>query len=311
VDVLRAFVDRRCWKQADLARHIGITVPALRKHLIELSRLVPLDSTSEHPDVFWVLPRDWHPAGAIVKGSDVVTLVRMLGRTPRSAERDHIMGTLLQLDPRLPGPSKVHPRELSEEESKFLATVEDAASRQRPLRMKYLSARRGDASWRVASVARVIPGPPSRFLAMCHRSGELRSFRVGDIQSAHLDPNERFIEADATEVERRARESVDGWFDDKEGGLSFIVRTDAARWVARNLEVGMKGEPLNDGAIRVTASASGLATVARFVVGLGDKATCETPELQKAVRELALGALGADGAKTLHGRSVARIRAKG
>jgi len=46
-------------------------------------------------------------------------------------------------------------------------------------------------------------------------------------------------------------------------------------------------------------------------VGLGGAATCETPELKAAVRELALGALGGSGAKALDGRSVTRIRAKG
>src|SRR4051794_33602364 len=67
IGILHAFVDRRRWRQAELARRVGITVPALRKHLLELSRLIPLDAEVDHPDVFWQLPRDWHPAGAIVK----------------------------------------------------------------------------------------------------------------------------------------------------------------------------------------------------------------------------------------------------
>ena len=311
IDILHSFVERRRWRQADLAHHIGITVPSLRKHLLELSRLLPLDSTPDHPDVFWHLPRDWHPAGVILKGSEVATLVRLLGRTPRSADRNRALAMLLQRDARLPDTSRVHPPALSNEESEFLPLVEDAVAKRQPLRMKYLSVRRGEADWRAASVARVMPGPPSRFLAVCHRSGELRSFRVGDIQAAHLDPEERFLQADSNEVERRARESVDGWFSNQEGTLVFTVRPDAARWVARNLPGGMSAEPSADGSLRVVASASGLAAVARFVVSLGASAHCETPELERAVHALARGALGVDRAKPLRARSVARIRAKG
>ncbi len=311
IDILHAFIERRRWRQAELARRIGITVPALRKHLLELSRLLPLDSTEDRPDVFWHLPRDWHPAGVILKGPEVAALVRLLGRSPRSADRNRVIAMLLQRDARLPDTSRVHPPALSIEESEFLPLVEDAVAKRQPLRMKYLSVRRGEADWRVASVARVMPGPPSRFLAVCHRSGELRAFRVGDIQAAHLDPNESFVEADFAEVERRARESVDGWFNDKEGLLVFTVRSDAARWVARNLPEGMRAEPSTDGSIRVVASASGLAAVARYVVGLGASANCNTPELERAVHALAKGALGVDRAKTLHARSVARIQAKG
>jgi hypothetical protein len=311
IEILHAFIERKRWRQADLARHIGIGVPALRKHLLELSRMHPLDSTDDHPDVFWHVPRDWHPAGVILKGPEVLTLVRFLGRAPRSSDRDRLIATLLQRDTRIPDASRVHPPALSNEEAEFLPLVEDAFSKRQPLRMKYLSVRRGEADWRAASVARVMPGPPSRFFAVCHRSGELKAFRVGDIQTAHLDPNERFLEADPAELERRARDSVDGWFSDKEGVLVFTVQPDKARWVVRNLPDGMKAEPSSDGSIRVAASASGLAAVARFVVGLGGSANCENPELERAVHALARGALGVDRAKTLHTRSVARIRAKG
>src|SRR4051812_42452251 len=95
VDILSAFVERHRWRQAELARHVGITSPALRKHLLELSALAPLTSTAAHPDVFWERPRDWHPAGAIVKGTDVAALVRLLGRTPRCKERSRMMRVLL------------------------------------------------------------------------------------------------------------------------------------------------------------------------------------------------------------------------
>jgi hypothetical protein len=153
--ILSAFIERRRWRQAELAQHIAVTVPSLRKHLLELSATLRLQSTTEHPDVFWERPKDWHPAGAVVSGADVAAIVRLLGRAPRHPERERLLRLLLQLDPRLTAPTKVHARDISGE--RVLTIVEDAVMRRQPLRMEYLSARRGDAEWRVASVLQCHP----------------------------------------------------------------------------------------------------------------------------------------------------------
>ena len=256
----------------------------------------------------------------MLQGPDVAAIVRLMARAPRSAERDRLLALLLQRDPRVLAPSKVRAKDLSAEEGQFLGVVEDAASRRQALRMKYFSTRRGNADWRVVSVARVSPGPPSRFLAVCHRSGKLQAFRVGNIAMGNLDAGEAYREADAEDLDRRARDSVDGWFDEAAGRIVFVVRSPDARWVERNLPEGMRAEAAEGGATRISASAAGLVSVARFVVGLGDAATCETVALAVAVRGLAMGALGVQGplgvrergrAKALDGRSVVRIRAKG
>jgi DNA-binding HxlR family transcriptional regulator len=58
VAILKAFLDTRTWKQADLARRIGIQPAALHKRLVELQASgIPLSDEREHPHVFWSVPK--------------------------------------------------------------------------------------------------------------------------------------------------------------------------------------------------------------------------------------------------------------
>ena len=310
VELVGAFVDRKRWRQAELARRLEMTVPALRKHLVLLTKHIPLTSTTEHPDVFWQVSPEWKPEGLVLRGSDGAAILRLLARAPRSVERDRLLTLLLQKDSRLARPMRVDPPEVSPEDERHLAVVEDAASRLVPLKMKYSSAHRGGTEWRVVSVARIMPGPPSRFLAVCHRAGKLRAFRVSSIHAAHLDGEESFREADTAELERRVGSSVGGFFDGADGEETFVVRGPKVRWVAHNLPDGVRGAVLADGSFRASASSAGLPVVAGFVVALGDAAVCESVGLANAVKELAEGAVRAGGAKYLNGRSAVRIRAK-
>lgn len=310
VELFGAFVDRKRWRQAELARRLEMTVPALRKHLTLLTKHIPLTSTTEHPDVFWQVSPEWRAEGLVLRGTDGAAILRLLARAPRSTERDRLLSLLLQKDSRLASPARVQPAELGADEERFLSVVEDAASKLTPLKMKYSSAHRGGTEWRVVSVARIMPSPPSRFLAVCHRAGKLRAFRVSGIHAAHLHAEEPFREADAGELARRLAKNVGGFYGDGEGEESFVVRGDVVRWVSQNLPPGVSGEMLGDGSFRAKASAAGLPVVARFVVGLGEHAQCETPALAAAVRELAEGALRAGGAKYLNERATVPIRAK-
>lgn len=308
--ILDAFGTRKRWRQAALAKHLGVEPPALRRHMTEIARLFPLTSVKDHPDVFWEMAPSWHPAGILLRREDAAALVRVLARSPRGHERELLLKRLLERQPKVPSPSRIEVARLSVEEDELLSIVEDAATKRIVLKMKYFSQRSGDSRERHASIARVLPGPPSRFLAVCHRSEELRYFRVSNLARATLDASEVFREANEREVEKRLRESVDGWFEPAEGEVSFVVRSPDSRWVGRNLVSGMRAESLEDGGIRVIASGSGLARAARFVVGLGAAAQCESAALGEAVRVLAMGALGGNGA-VLRKRSATRIRASG
>jgi hypothetical protein len=65
VAIVQAFLRRRTWSQAELARDVGIAVPALRKRLVELTASgFPLERDEDHPHVFWSVPRDWFPSRA-------------------------------------------------------------------------------------------------------------------------------------------------------------------------------------------------------------------------------------------------------
>ena len=53
VAILKAFLDKRTWKQADLARHIGVQAATIHKRLMELRAAgIPLHDEKEHPHVF-------------------------------------------------------------------------------------------------------------------------------------------------------------------------------------------------------------------------------------------------------------------
>jgi predicted DNA-binding transcriptional regulator YafY len=141
------------------------------------------------------------------------------------------------------------------------------------------------------SPARLLLGPPARLVAHCHKDRKLKWFRVSNITEARIDAGEAFRSLDPSMVDAFVSQSVDGFHSSEEAvPCSFVVREPESRWVERNLPSGVRSEPI-EGGIRATTSTAGLAPLARFVVGLGSAATCESPELAALVRELAEGAL--------------------
>ncbi len=83
VAILQAFLQTRTWKQADLARTIGISVAALRKHLNELSASgFPLEREDDHPHVWWSVPKGWFPGAVLFDSESVPELLRQLSRLP-------------------------------------------------------------------------------------------------------------------------------------------------------------------------------------------------------------------------------------
>jgi len=79
VAILKAFLDVRTWKQADLARHIGVQSATLHKRLVELRASgIPLDDEREHPHVFWSVPKSWYPGGVLFTSDQVTEMFRQL-----------------------------------------------------------------------------------------------------------------------------------------------------------------------------------------------------------------------------------------
>jgi predicted DNA-binding transcriptional regulator YafY len=294
---MAAFLERRTWTQADLARAVGFERPeALRNVLRELRESgVPLESEKDHPHVYWRVPKDWYPGGILFKAEHVPDLLRQLSHLPRSKVRDRLLAIVMEQLPARGKLATVAPlaaRGVSEPEEQYLATVEDAAAKRLPLHLKYLTASRGGLpSDRHASVHVIEVGPPARFIATCHKNGDLRWFRVDGIVRARADDTQKFRDCEPSELAAFRAASLDGF---KGAGpaiaCSFFVREPESAWVANNLLEGMHVESLHGG-IRVGVQTSALVPLARFVVKLGDAARPETPALAQVVAELARGAL--------------------
>lgn len=300
--IYQSFLSRRTWKQAELARELGVGTEAVRRTLHELQEKgMPLERQDDHPHVYWSVPKNWFPGSVLIKAEEVPKLLRQLRRLPHGPGRAEMLALVLDRLPARKGdvlaPSVVVTRDASPQEERFLEVVEDAASRATALHMRYLTAGRVDEGARHASVHRVFVGPPARFAATCHRDGKIKMFRVDAVLDARLDPREAFRDAADAAIEEYVKSSMDGFH---EGGppvlVSFLVRNPEARWVKKNLLDGMTFEPSGDG-IRVTATTSALNRAARFVVGLGAAAIPETPALAAEVAALARGALEAIGSK--------------
>jgi predicted DNA-binding transcriptional regulator YafY len=161
------------------------------------------------------------------------------------------------------------------------------------LRFGYFSAHRGSEGSRHASVHRVLLGPPARFVAVCHRAGTLKWFRVENMSDARLDEGEPFRDADAATVETFLRASLDGFHQGGDAATHvFFVSDPEARWVVRNLLEEMRSEDV-PGGIRVTVQTAGVNRLARYVVGLGGAAKAVTEELRKEAVSVAQAAVRA------------------
>lgn len=300
--IYEAFLTQRTWAQAELARTVGIQVPALRRRLEELAgHHMPLEREEEDAQVYWSVPRGWLPGGVSFPRGLTQDLLRLLWHSPRSTRRARLLGFLLgavKVDPAAAtAEGGIVTRPASEAEEELLPVVEDAMAQRVALSVRYQSARNREEETRHVSVHRVYMEPPARLAVVCHRSGTLKWFRVEFLRAARADPTEPFRPVDPAELEAFIASSIDGYHGpDRVEQHVFFVREPEARWVVRNLVEPMQHEPA-DGGVRVTAATAGATRVARFVVGLGAAARAETAALRAEVEALARGALGQAGAE--------------
>jgi predicted DNA-binding transcriptional regulator YafY len=298
VAIMQAFLEKRSLTQAELARHAGVSVATLRRRLHELTASgFPLEREDDPPHVWWSVPRDWFPGGVVFGPGDVTELLRRLGHTPKSPQRDRLIQRIIDAAPReavvSARTSTVVVPTASESEQIYLPIIEDAAIRAITLEFKYFSVSRGAKEWRHASVQRVVIGPPARFLAVCHLDDTLRWFRVDNVLSALLNEREGFRRADPAQVEALLREAVDGFHESTDPAAhTFFVRAPESNWVAESLpsQAAIEAVP---GGMRFTVTTGSVLRLARFVVGLGAAARSETPDLARVVAELAEASLRA------------------
>jgi predicted DNA-binding transcriptional regulator YafY len=211
VAILKAFLDRRTWQQAELARHVGVSAAAIRKRLGELqTNGVPLESEKEHPHVYWSVPKTWYPGGVLFTSEQVTQVLRLLLRVPRSKTRDQLIDSLIEALPNRPAVAAVVPAESTAREQQHLPIVEDAANQKVVMRFSYFTANRGSETSRLASVQRVRLGPPARFVALCHRTGKLKWFRIDNMSDSKLEPVESFRTADGEQLAEYLNASLEG-----------------------------------------------------------------------------------------------------
>ena len=99
--IVGAFVQRRRWTQAELARHAEVGTEVVRKHLLKMKADGwPLEESKDHPNVIWRVPAGWHPGILAFTAEELPDLLRVLARAPRTAARERlakIIGTRLPL----------------------------------------------------------------------------------------------------------------------------------------------------------------------------------------------------------------------
>ncbi len=301
--VIQAFAGSRTWKQADLARHVGVQTPALRRILNSLQLAsMPLDKQDEHPHVFWSVPRHWFPGGVVFDADDWPVLVHAVLRIAHEQRRDKLLRRLLA-GRRSPGLGEnglerlnqaIAATPFTDEEHEKVLLIEQSILEQVPVSMHYYS-NKGQLGWRVISPQKLITEPHGRVVGFCHTNNELKWFRIDNIQRARLDRAQARKEADPEAVDAFLNSSVDGYHDGTDDVLAFRVRAPESSWVRGNLLAGMSIDPESPtGELRIVTRGAALV-VARYVAGLGGAAAAEGEQLRALVRQLAAEAIEANG----------------
>ncbi|HEY8080100.1 MAG TPA: WYL domain-containing protein [Labilithrix sp.] len=297
--IVAAFLERRTWSQAELARRLDTKPDTIRRRLGELIDAgFKLEREEDHPHVYWSVPKNWFPGALAFHEGEVADLLRLLARAPRGPLREKVLGAAvarlrnLGKTAKAPDTNGVRSPGVAENEEEILRVVEDAMNEKVVLRMRYYSASRREESWRHASVHRFEYVPKPHFVATCHRSHALRRFRLSNVLDAKLDAAQTFREVDADALARFDAESLGAFHADAAPvRCAFFVRDPEAAWVGRNLpDERIAQEPASGGA-RFSIETTATTQLARFVVGLGEAAKPETPELAAEVARLAAGAL--------------------
>lgn len=296
--IVAAFVERRTWKQVELARRLETKPETIRKHLTEMrAGGFALEREEDHPHVFWSVPRNWFPGALLFKADEVPDLLRLLGRSPKSKGRDRLLEVVAERlqgvgTPRVKEPGGVHPPVVTDDEERWLAVIEDALNAKAALKLRYFTTSTRNESWRHVSPHRIDLGAKPTLIATCHKAKALKRFRVSNVLEARIDKAEAFRDVTQAALDELDLGSLGGF---RQAGppvaCVFFVRDPEAAWVARNLPDGSIKHVSADGGARFMVETPGVELLARYVAGLGAAARAETRELASAVEKIARGAL--------------------
>jgi hypothetical protein len=136
--IIAAFVEKKTWRQDELAKQLETSSETVRKYLNELrAGGFNFERDEEHPHVFWSVPRNWFPGVLAFKADEVKDLLRLISRSPSGELRDRVIETTaarlagagVGAKSSLPGDpaSTIQPPEITADEERWLAILEDAA----------------------------------------------------------------------------------------------------------------------------------------------------------------------------------------
>jgi predicted DNA-binding transcriptional regulator YafY len=289
-----ALLERRTWRQSELARHVGVRADRVRRVLSHLqTRGIPVERQEDHPHVYWSVPREWFPGGVALTRAEAAAMRRLVGRLEPQDSRDALMQKLIGDPTATPLHSGVDPGPRLPDD-RILDATEDALRRGAACELRYDG--ENGVQTRTVTPHRLVLRPRPRMVASCHWAGELRWFRLDRIMNVREAPEVEAISVSMTEVDQFVADSVDGFRRPAKGGdVWFEVRGRDARWVKLNLPTGARATDVAGGIV-VRARATGLIPLARFCVGLGSALAEVSPPLAEAIAQLATESLQAVGA---------------
>ncbi|MCA9641816.1 MAG: winged helix-turn-helix transcriptional regulator, partial [Myxococcales bacterium] len=185
--VLAALLEQRTWKQAELARHVGVETQTVKRCLEELEAAgVPLESEKDHPHVYWSVPRSWLPDGVNLPRQLLADLLRRVARGATSTD-DRLLHHLVSAAPGLSDiVERVRASHMADGtgfSSSMMAALEDAWDSHAVL-LTYRKHRKAPLEARVCSPACFVDRH-RHLLARCHATGVAKRFRLDRIERVH------------------------------------------------------------------------------------------------------------------------------
>lgn len=286
--VLLAFLESRTWTQKGLADRAGVE----RKQIVRILRDLELaglrlEREDDPPNVYWSVSKDWFPGAVAFGRDDVPDLARLLQLSPSSATRDRLLGYVASTATglKIEKDGVVRTRSLSNDEERTIASLQRGGETSTAINCRYYTLSRGELAWRALSVHRIFP-ETGRFVATCHRSTQLKWFRIDGVVDL-ADGADTYRSIDAGQLDRFVAESADGYHSGAPPiRCTFSVRRRDAVWVKAQLPVTFEARE-EDAATHFTTTTAGLLPLARFLVGLGASVRVHSPELRQLVLDLA------------------------
>jgi predicted DNA-binding transcriptional regulator YafY len=289
--VLAALLEQRTWKQAELARHVGVETQTVKRCLEELEAAgVLLEREEDHPHVYWSVPKSWLPDGVNLPRDLLVDLLRRLARAAAGGERDRLLTHLVSAAPELGDMvARVQAAHVSDGvgfSSTVMAALEDAWDSHAVVLM-YRKSRKAPVEPRVCSPACFVDRH-QHLLARCHTTGLARRFRLDRIVQVHSAVDETYRPLSDAEMQEQLAGAVDGF---RAPGPLVDVRfrllgpaSDIA-WMLEYLPEDLEIEDLAQGFL-VHGQTGALGKLAAKLVSFGAVVRYDDEGLREAARQV-------------------------